>query len=190
MKRQKGLTLVELMVTLAVAIILVAVGMPLFSGVAANNRAAAQTNALVSAMKLARSESVRRRDTTTVCASKNPLPDTANPIECSTASTPDWTNGWLVHTDANNNSSFDQSDILRVWEGLSNSAVVTVTYPGSLTEVDFDGSGQANGAFAFETDENDATGASNDAAKRCVVVNGAGQVRTKRRDMSVSWTCP
>ena len=100
--RQQGLTLIELMVTLAAAIILIAVGMPLFSGVAANNRATAQTNALVSAIKLARSEAVKRGANVSIAAVSS-----------------DWVNGWTVFVDANTNGAVDAGEGLRSWEAIT-----------------------------------------------------------------------
>lgn len=58
--RQRGFTLVELMVTLALMAILVGIAVPSFSTMIANNRIATQTNELVGALNLARSEAVRR----------------------------------------------------------------------------------------------------------------------------------
>jgi type IV fimbrial biogenesis protein FimT len=61
MKRgQHGLTLVELMVTLAVAILLLAVGIPAFDAVVGRNAAISTVNPLVTALQLARSEAVSR----------------------------------------------------------------------------------------------------------------------------------
>jgi type IV fimbrial biogenesis protein FimT len=103
--RQQGFTLVELMVTLAVAIILLAVGMPLFSGMAANNRATAQANTFLAGFKLARSEAVKRGAEVSVCAVADPA---ATPVIC--GDNGDWPNGLLVFTDANTAGSVDGSD--------------------------------------------------------------------------------
>ena len=50
MKKSYGFTLIELIVTLAAAIVILAVGIPVFSTMIANNRAAADSNALVTAL--------------------------------------------------------------------------------------------------------------------------------------------
>jgi len=171
--KQQGLTLVELMITLAVAIILVTVGMPMFTGMAANNRAAAQTNALVSAMKLARSEAVKRATTVNVCAAATTLP-VASPT-CD-AGSPASTRGWIVHADVNNNG-FDAGDVIRAWDGLANSAGINTT---GANVVQFGSTGESNGGFTFELVENDATG----TGTRCVTVTAVGQVHSKRG------TCP
>ena len=112
---QRGLTLVELMVTLAAAIILLAVGMPLFSGIVANNRAVAQSNDLLSAFKLARSEAVKRADNITICSIDNP---SAAVPACGDAA--DWSNGWTVFFD--DGSAIDEH--IRVW--ISPAAAPTV----------------------------------------------------------------
>ncbi len=175
--KQQGLTLVELMVTLAVAIILIAVGMPLFTGLAGSNRATTQANSLVSALKLARSEAVKRADSVTVCSNDGGA--------CGGAG--DWANGWLVHTDLNASGGFDADDVLRTWDPLSASSSVTVT---GGAEVTFFATGEANNTFSFELDDSEASGSAADAAKRCVEVTRVGQVRSKRWDPDVAWSCP
>jgi type IV fimbrial biogenesis protein FimT len=56
----RGFTLLELMVTLAVLAVLITVGIPAFAELVQNNRVTAQTNELVSALNVARSEAVKR----------------------------------------------------------------------------------------------------------------------------------
>ncbi len=165
--RQTGLTLIELMVTLAVAIVLLAVGMPLFTGLAGSNRATTQANELVAALKLARSEAVNRADLVTVCSSSGGA--------CGGAG--DWSGGWLVHSDINNNGSFDAGDVLRSWGALAPTSTVAVTGGASVA---FLATGEANGAYTFELDNSDATGSGSNAAKRCVTVTTSGQVRSAR----------
>jgi len=181
--RQQGLTLVELMVTLAVAIILIAVGMPLFSGLVGSNRATTQANSLVSALKLARSEAVKRADCVIVCSNADDPDDPADPKGCGTKD--DWANGWLVHTDVNCAGSFTYpDDVLREWQ-LAASSSVDVT-PDDAAEVRFDAAGEASSALSFELDNSEAPGS---AALRCVEVTRTGQVRSKRWDPDLAWSC-
>jgi len=173
--RQQGLTLIELMVTLAVAIILLAVGMPLFTGVAANNRAVAQTNALVTALNLARNEAVRRGGMVALCTHTNPLP--VSSPSCVTSG-PVWTNGWFIFADDDADGVVDSGEtVLRVWEALSPNATVTAT---GNAWVSFDVAGAANGLHTFQLAQSDATS----SQPRCVTVTGAGNIRLKRG------TCP
>ena len=166
-KKQQGLTLVELMVTLAVAIILITVGMPMFTGMAANNRAAAQTNDLVSALKLARSEAVKR--STPVAARRSGAA---------------WSDGWLVFIDDDGDGVNDTGEtVLRSWDA-PNGATVT---DGGADFVGFVATGENSGAQVdFVLDQADATGAS----RRCVSVTVTGQVRMKKESSSVAWSCP
>jgi len=166
-RKQQGLTLIELMVTLAVAIILVTVGMPMFTGMAANNRAAAQTNDLVSALKLARSEAVKRSE-----------------IVVARRAGAAWTDGWLVFVDDDGNDSLDSGeDVLRNWEALAGASVGS----GGADFVSFAATGENNGPQVdFELDQADATGSS----RRCVSVTATGQVRMKKEVASVAWSCP
>ena len=58
--KSSGFTLVELMITLAIAGILVAVGIPSFNSTISSNRLTSYANELVTALNLARSEAVKR----------------------------------------------------------------------------------------------------------------------------------
>ncbi|MCG6965331.1 MAG: GspH/FimT family pseudopilin [Chromatiaceae bacterium] len=171
--KHRGFTLVELMVTLAMAIILLAVGMPLFSSVVGSNRAAAQVNDLVSALKLARSEAVKRATAVTVCSSDDG--------GCGDAG--GWTNGWIVYVDANDDGAVDPDEVLRTWEALTAASTVDV----SVASVEFGPIGDsptadaaADGFVNFELDNSEATGSAGGGAKRCVTVTRTGQVRSGR----------
>ena len=61
MNRIKGFTLVELMVTIAVAAILLAVALPSFQSISRNNAVRATTNDLISTINLARQQSMSMR---------------------------------------------------------------------------------------------------------------------------------
>ncbi|MES9900901.1 MAG: GspH/FimT family pseudopilin [Sedimenticola sp.] len=67
-EKSKGFTLVELMITLAVGGILLAIAVPSYRTMVQNNRLAAGANEFVSSMGLARSEALKRRTDITVTA--------------------------------------------------------------------------------------------------------------------------
>ena len=66
MTRNKGFTLVELMVTIAVAAILLGVAMPAFQSTSRNNAVRATTNDLISSINLARQQSMSMRTQVTL----------------------------------------------------------------------------------------------------------------------------
>ena len=61
--KSSGFTLVELMITLAIAGILVAVGIPSFNSTISDSRLTSYANEFVTALNLARSEAIKARCT-------------------------------------------------------------------------------------------------------------------------------
>ena len=174
--KQQGLTLVELMITLAVAIALMSVGIPLFQSLTANNRAVTQTNAMVTALNLARSEAIKRATTVTVC-----------PVSDATSATPqcigstNWANGWLVFVDGNTLGTVDGSgataDVrVRIWDAFSPAPNITT----GASNVQFAADGTAASAADIEIDQEGSTGV--DA--RCVRLLISGQVRSEKNACS------
>lgn len=87
-----GFTLVELIVTLAVGGILLAIAIPNYQSFVSNSRISAQSNDFLSAFQLARSEAVKRGGAVSVCKSADSA--TCLPIGSGT-----WAQGWIVFTD-------------------------------------------------------------------------------------------
>ncbi len=180
MKTKHGFTLIELMVTIAVAIVIMAVGIPVFSTMIANNRAAADSNALVTALQFARSEAVKRSDSVRVCAG-NGTNSAPTPTACSGDN--NWARGLLVLAPGN--------EVLRVWDlfkgdddDASKDRVDIVEIASSATEVTFasDGSLVGGGRFCLQMDRSAAVGAQ---AQRWLGVNTTGrtQVSSTKADV-------
>jgi type IV fimbrial biogenesis protein FimT len=98
MDRDTGFTLVELLITIVVASILLAIGVPAFKDFIKNNRVTAQANDLVSAIQLARSEALKRGTVMVVCASNDQATCTGKDT---------WLDGWIVFSDLNRNGAPD-----------------------------------------------------------------------------------
>ena len=85
------MTLVELLITIVVLSILLALGVPGLQDFIKNNRVTAQANDLVVAVQLARSEAVKRGTRGVICAKK------VDKDECTDSD--DWSTGWIVYSD-------------------------------------------------------------------------------------------
>jgi type IV fimbrial biogenesis protein FimT len=88
---QAGFSLVELMVTVSLAAVLMAIGIPMFRDSIANNRLISQTNDMVGALTLARSRAITLNQRVTFCRA-----DSEATTACS-GSAGDW-QFWLVRT--------------------------------------------------------------------------------------------
>ncbi|WP_407275949.1 GspH/FimT family pseudopilin [Halothiobacillus sp. DCM-1] len=66
--RQHGFTIIELMVTLVVAAILLAIAIPSFTYLTVSNKLSASANSLVNNLMMARAEAVKRNTDVNVCA--------------------------------------------------------------------------------------------------------------------------
>jgi type IV fimbrial biogenesis protein FimT len=82
--------MIELMITVALASILMAVAVPSFNQMIVSGRLTAQSNEMVAAMSLARSEAIKRNANVTLCRAEN------NSTAC-VAAAGAWQN-WIIRT--------------------------------------------------------------------------------------------
>lgn len=154
-----GFTLIELMVTLAIATIIMTAAVPGMNTMIRNNSLATHTNLLVTDINLARSESIKRGVRVVLCRSANP--DATTPTCSGSAYT--WTTGWLVFADANGNASFDSGDtLLRIGKAFS-SAITIKTNSTSNNNLQYNPNGTTNegggtAIFALCDERNEAYG--------------------------------
>lgn len=82
---QRGVTLVELMVTISVLAILLAIAVPSFTEIILSSRLRSHANDFVATAILARGEAIKRNTVVTLCASSN-----------GTSCAGSWEEGWIV----------------------------------------------------------------------------------------------
>lgn len=100
-RRGDGFTVIELMVTVLIVAILLAVGVPTMRDMVANSRANAVSNEFIAALNFTRSEAVKRRASITMCTSDT---TSATPV-CRAggdANQANWHRGWIIQIAANN----------------------------------------------------------------------------------------
>jgi type IV fimbrial biogenesis protein FimT len=142
-----GITIVELVISLAVVSVLVTTGVPAFSNFIQSNRLSDSAFDLFGTINLARSEAVKRRTRVVLCRTGNP--DAATPSCGGSANT--WTKGWLVFASGDGNNTYESAtDTLlgtgRV--GSSNVTVITNTTSDNNLEYNSDGTTNESGGTA------------------------------------------
>lgn len=103
-QQERGFSLIELLVVLAVCAIALGFGVPAFTSLSANNRMSATTNDLVSSLHAARGDAITRQTTVTLCPMAN---DGAN---CASGSS--LAPGWIVFVDTNANAVIDPDETI------------------------------------------------------------------------------
>jgi len=92
MKKSKGVSLIELLVTLIIVSVLLSVGVPSLKKYMQGSQLIASSNELLSAFHVARSESVKGNARVTICSS-------SDGTSCSDSAS--WRDGWVVFFDRN-----------------------------------------------------------------------------------------
>lgn len=171
---QRGFTVLELMMTVAVAAILATVAVPSFSSFISNNRLTAQANTFHSNILYARSEAVKRNVQVSMCGSSNSSAVTP----CGTASS-GWTDGWLMFVDDNGNGQRESTEtIIKTTTGVTGGT----TFSGSSNVISYSNDGRVTTSsltFKFCDADND------DNFTRELAISPLGNPR-----VSKSGTCP
>jgi len=182
-----GFTLIELVVTMAIAAILLTQGVPSFITMTKNNRMITQTNDLVGDINLARSESVKRGVRVVLCRSADP--SAASPTCGGTANT--WTTGWLMFATIDGDTTFDASNanytLIRIGQPASTTLNI-IANSNSNNNLEYNPDGTLNEAGAAIFAICDDRGAS-DGRQIQVNVMGRPQL-VKGSDSTINCTSP
>ncbi len=136
-----GISIVELVVSLAVVSILATAGVPAFSNFIQSNRLNESSFDMLATINLARTEAVKRRTRVILCRSADPTLPT--PSCGGSANT--WTTGWLVFASGDNNSTYEAGTDTLLGMGLVGSASLTiVTNSTSDKNLEYNSDGTTN----------------------------------------------
>ena len=131
-----GFTIIELMLTIAVAAVILSIGVPSFQGLMERNQLTSGINQFISSMSLARSEAIKRNQRVSICPSSNGTTCLGNQYE----------NGWIVFVDTNTNGSRQVATEELIW--VSGSLPPSITLRGKACcddNIPYLASGQING---------------------------------------------
>ena len=111
---QRGFSLLELIISIAVLASLTSLAIPSFAAMLARNKVITQTNAVFEALYIARSHAISKQKNVHVC----PIQIDDN-TRCgdNLGYNANWSGGWLIFADNNRNANLDKSDeILQIVE--------------------------------------------------------------------------
>lgn len=134
------MTLIETLITVAIAGIILAWGLPNLADYVRTSRVVSTSNELVAALTAARTFSVTRSIATVVCASNN---ITDSSPGC-TGSTAHWSSGWLVFEDCDGDNALDNSAVACSDGSRPETIIKAAQYLGSGTVIT-----NANSGFSF-----------------------------------------
>jgi len=182
---ESGFTLIELMVTLSVLVVLMALAVPSFQSMMASSNVSTVTNDLMTTLSQARSNAVRRGARVTVCKS-------ANGSQCAT--TGDWEQGWIVFNDDDHTGTSATVDTGEAITFASPAVAGGVVIKGNLDYVSYAADGQSkmmNGGPLFGTLRvcNSSSSLSNDKRARDLKLSRVGRIIVDR-SISVAASCP
>ncbi|HVL74781.1 MAG TPA: GspH/FimT family pseudopilin [Noviherbaspirillum sp.] len=123
---QRGFSLIELMTVVAVAVIVLGIGVPGMRGLVVSQQLTGAANALHASIKLARSEAISR----------------GARVEIAPAAPGVWAAGWVVYIDQDGNGSYGAGDQLLYSHGpLRAGFMVTTTF--AQNSIPYTGTGRA-----------------------------------------------
>lgn len=189
--KQGGVTLVELLVTLTVMAILLAIAVPSFQGMIASSRVRSTTNDIMAMLSQVRQEAIRRGNRVTMCKS-------ADQTQCTTSG--DWSQGWIAFSDTSHSSAsanVDSGETIVLKQSTVSSGTVVKGNANALNYISYASNGMARtmtGAFASGSTLilrvcSTSSALSNDSRARNLVFTASGRVVAEPVS-GVDSTCP
>jgi len=172
----RGFTLLELMITVAILAILLAIAVPSFQGFMASSRLNAETNRIVGGINAARMEAVKTNQNVVICTS-------SNGTACNGTS---WASGWLIFIDNNRDAALNNGETI-LTKSNANTSTSAVGNTNVASNLSFTGDGQLAGVANGTIRVCIPTNAVNENA-RDIILNRVGRIHTERKDLNA--LCP
>jgi type IV fimbrial biogenesis protein FimT len=176
LRRIAGFSMIELLITVAIAIILAVVAVPQYSSFIQTSKAVNEITNLYNDMQFARSEALKEGQTVSLCIS-------SNGTGCTTT-TPNWDQGWIIYSNPTSAAAFvsGTSILLKAQPAFSTTDTITTT-PAATTAVNFNRDGFAVGVSSttgllFDLH----TSPVNEPSTRCLWIGSIGNqfIQTKQ----------
>jgi len=173
-----GVTLIELMMTISLVAITLAIAVPSYKNFTNANRLAGEVNALLGDMQFARGEAIKEGQTVVICSS-------ADGATCSGKTT--WNIGWIVFSDVNNNGVVDTGEtVFRVKNGFNSTD--SFNADNATSAVTFNREGFAPVGNIVTITLHDST--ADPQWTRCMKINIVGMLMTTRYSTPATPTWP
>lgn len=135
---QEGMTAIELLITISIVAILMAVAAPSFTSTLVKYRLSTNNSNLVADIVLARSEALRRSAPVSVCQSSNGTSCTGT----------GWGSGRIVFVDSGTAGQIDTGDtVLKVTAPVANGDTIAASFPAAFIQYAASGTVSASGTF-------------------------------------------
>jgi len=167
-RHARAFSLYEALVTLTVVSMVTTVAVPSFQQLISSQRMSAAVNSLVTALHLARSETIKRGERAVLCPSSDGRACRNNTV---------WEGGYLVYIDRNGNNEFDADEMaVRIFGAIEGLHIRSA----HRDHVTYQPNGMASGSTITITfcDKHGL------GAPRAVIVSNSGRPRTSTRDAS------